>query len=487
MKETSIKKNFILSTLYQILTLVTPLITAPYISRVLGADGVGIYSYSYSIISYFIIFAALGTVSYGAREIARNRKDEKLRSKLFWEIEILTIITSCISLTVWLILTSFMKEYKLYFLILSLNLINTMLDISWFYTGLEQMKYTVRQNSIFKILGVIALLVFIKDSNDVAKYTLIMTLTTLLGTASMWIYLPKFLVKTDLKRIKIKSHFKETLIYFIPTIATSIYTMLDKTLIGLITNENSQNGYYEQATKIINMCKSITFMSLNSVLGARISFLYAEKKFEEIRTRILTSIDYILFMGIGMLFGLIGVADRFVPMFFGQGYDEVIILLKCLSPIIIIIGISNCLGSQFYTPSGRRKQSAKYIIYGAVINLIFNLILIPQFKSFGAVIATILAELLITILYVQHCQKIVTFKIILNKGWKKIISGVIMLLFIILIDSFIKNNIVAVMIEISAGLLIYISILIIIKDSFLNGFCKEQLKNIKDKLRSKLD
>ena len=486
MKETSIKKNFILSTLYQILTLVTPLITAPYISRVLGADGIGIYSYSYSVVSYFLIFAALGTASYGAREIARNRKDEQVRSKLFWEIEILTIITSCISLLIWLILTAFTKDYKLYFLILSLNLISTMLDISWFYTGLEQMKYTVRQNSIFKILGVIALLVFIKDSNDVAKYTLIMTLTTLLGTASMWIYLPKFLVKINFKKIKIKIHIKETLIYFIPTIARSMYTMLDKTLIGLITKENSQNGYYEQATKIINMCKSVTFMSLNSVLGARISYLYAEKKFEEIKTRISTSIDYILFMGIGIFFGLIGVSDRFVPMFFGNGYDEVIILLKCLSPIIIIIGISNCLGSQYYTPSGRRKQSAKYIIYGACVNLIFNLILIPRFKSFGAVVATIIAEFLITILYIKNSENIVTFKMLFNKGWKKIISGAIMLVFIILIDLFCKNNIIAIIIEVVIGLLVYMAILTIMKDSFIMDFCKKQINNIKNRLKERI-
>ena len=150
-----------------------------------------------------------------------------------------------------------------------------------------------------------------------------MSLTTLLGTMSMWIYLPKFLKKVKIKELKIVHHFKETLIYFIPTIATSIYTVLDKTLIGVITNNEKENGFYEQATKIINMTKALTFTSLNTVLGARISYLFVEEKMDEIRKRIDASINYIFLMGFGIMFGLMGVANRFVPAFFGSGYEEV--------------------------------------------------------------------------------------------------------------------------------------------------------------------
>ena len=146
-----------------------------------------------------------------------------------------------------------------------------MFDISWLYAGIEQFRYTVVQNSIFKLLGIIALFIFVKDKSHVAVYTLIMSLSMLLGNLSMWIYLPKFIDKVQLKNIHLMHHIKETLIYFIPTIATSIYTVLDKTLIGAITQNSKENGYYEQATRIINMAKSVTFSGLNSVLGARIS------------------------------------------------------------------------------------------------------------------------------------------------------------------------------------------------------------------------
>ena len=203
-----------------------------------------------------------------------------------------------------------------------------------------------------------------------------MALVALLGNVAMWFYLPGFIGRVSWRTLKVRQHCKETLIYFIPTIAASVYTVLDKTLIGLITTDTSENGYYEQATKITNMAKSVTFASLNTLLGSRISLLFAEGRIEEVKSRINFSIDYILFTGVGIWLGIVGVAPRFVPVFFGEGYEPVISLLYCLSPIILIIGVSNCLGAQYYNPAGLRALSAKFIIVGSVINLLLNLILI---------------------------------------------------------------------------------------------------------------
>lgn len=475
-KNVSIKKNIILSTLYQILTMIIPFITAPYISRVIGANGVGIYSYTLSIQTYFSMIAALGTVTYGAREIARNRDDEHRRSKIFWEIEILTIITSVICLVLWMILIGLSDTYKIYYIILTMNLFNTMFDISWFYSGLEQFKYTVTQNSIFKILGVILLFIFVKKPSDLILYIAIMSLTTLLGTMSMWMYLPKFLKKVKIKELEIVYHFKETLIYFIPTIATSIYTVLDKTLIGVITNNEKENGFYEQATKIINMTKALTFTSLNAVLGARISYLFVEEKMDEIRKRIDASINYIFLMGFGIMFGLMGVANRFVPAFFGRGYEDVIGLIKILSPLVIIIGVSNCLGAQYYNPAGLRSKSAKFIIVGSCTNLILNLFLIPKYGSYGAAVATIVAELIISILYLKYCDGFLTLKKICKFSFKKLIAGLIMLVCVCLLSNLtIFKNSMIVVIQVVLGALIYGIGLIILKDEFTISFLKSQI------------
>ena len=237
MKEQSIKKNIIFSTCYQILLLFTPLITTPYISRVLGPAGNGIYSYTNSYQLYFSMFAALGTLSYGQREIARNRDSKYERSKLFWEIEFLTMITSGICILTWLAFSLYQTNYRICFLILTLNIFAAMFDISWFYAGIEQFKFIVMRNSFFKILGAILQLTLVKDSNDVALYIFILCITNLLGSISMWFALINLIEIVPFRQLKVLRHFKETVVYFIPAMAASIYTVLDKTLIGLITHD----------------------------------------------------------------------------------------------------------------------------------------------------------------------------------------------------------------------------------------------------------
>ena len=477
MNKLSIKRNLILNTAYQILTMITPFITAPYVSRVLGVDGVGIYSYTGSIQYYFTMLAALGTASYGTREIARNRNNKAQRSKLFWEIELLTVFTTLASLCIWCLILVASTNYRIYLLACTFNIIAVLFDISWFYAGLEHFEHTVLQNSIFKILGIIAIFAFVKDQSDVVGYILIMALTTCLGNLSMWLYLPKYVNKTEISKLDIKPHFKETIIYFIPTIATSIYTVLDKTLIGIITKSDSQNGYYEQATKIINMTKTICFVALNNVLGSRISFLFSEKKYEEVKQRIDQSIDYISFMGVGILFGLLGISADFVPWFFGKGYENVVFLLYILSPLSLIIGLSNCLGSQYYTPAGLRIQSAKYLIAGSVVNLILNLLLIPHFMSYGAAVATVIAESIISILYLANCNRYLTVQQIISHIWRKFIAGILMLFWINILKSFIEIPFIRMICGIFTGSIIYILILILLKDSFIK-FAKILIINV---------
>ncbi|QQC36134.1 oligosaccharide flippase family protein [Streptococcus oralis] len=467
MRNNSLKFNIILSSIHQLLTLFLPLVTAPYVSRVLGAEGTGIFSYTSSIQAYFTIFAALGTGVYGVREIARNRNNKKQYSTLFWEIELLTVLTSSVAIILWLLWAVFSKEFQLIYLILTLNLFAVLFDISWFYTGLEQFVYTIGLNALFKIFGTIAIFTFIKAPSDLNAYIFIIASTSLLSSVSLWIYLPKILVKVSLDTLSLKGHLKQTLIYFVPTIATSIYTVLDKTMIGVITQNANENGYYEQATKIINILKSITFTALNSVLGARIAYLFSEKKYDEIKSRIALSLDFIFFIGMAFFFGLLSVSETFVPIFFGQGYDQVIYLLYVFSPIVVIIGVSNCLGSQYYTPAGLRSQSAKYIIIGSVLNLLLNLVFIPVFRSKGAVISSVLAELLITFLYVKNSNGYVDFKQLASYFNPRFIAGFIMYLIVLFIKQYLPNDLLGLLIQVLIGGMTYFMITYLQKDNIL--------------------
>ena len=463
----SLKKNYIYRVFYEVLILITPFITTPYVSRVLGADGVGDYSFTYSIITYFMLFGALGTAGYGSREIAQARDEKKRMSKLFWEIELMTIGTTAVCMIVWIAVILAGQKYRYHFLALTPFLLSVMFDISWFFNGLERVKNIVIRNSFVRIVGIFLLFLFVKKKDDVLIYCIINSATSLLGSLSMWLYLPGMLEKVDIRSFRFKHHFHETLIYFIPTIATSIYTVLDKTLIGFITGSSYQNGYYEQATKIINIVKSVVFVAVNSIMSARISYLFAEEKYQEIKSKITKSMDFISLLGVGSIFGLVGISQRFVPVFFGPGYDSVVYLIWLMSPLIMIIGISNCLGNQYYTPSGKRALSAKFIVAGAGINLILNLCLIPMFKSYGAVVASIIAELVITILYVRYCERYLTWTEIYRMLYKRVIAGIIMAVAVFFIGTLNLFPILSLCLQVLCGASLYGLILLIFRDEML--------------------
>lgn len=466
-KQPSLKKNIAISTLYQILLIILPIVTAPYIARVLGPDQSGVYDYTTSIMTYFAMFAALGTASYGVREIARVRDDAAMRSKLFWEIELMTVMTSSACIVVWFIFIALTPQYKIIYLVLTMGLLSTMFDISWFFAGMEQFKYTVTKNAACKLIGVILMFLFVKKQEDLLLYVIIIISSTMIGNLSMWLYVPRFVEKVDFRTLTFRKHFHETLIYFVPTVATSVYTVLDRTLIGVITKNKAENGCYHYAMQIVNMMKALTFSSLNMVLGSRLSFLFAEKKYDEIKEKIADSTNYILFMGIGICFGMIGVAKRFVPVFLGAGYDRVVTMLVLMSPIVIIIGISNCLGSQYYTPAGYRKLSARYIIIGAVVNLLLNLVLIPKFWGYGAIVASLIAEGAITVLYLKNCNGYLRVSTIIKDSWKKLIAGLIMLIVIKVLDVIISSDIVALFVEVAVGFTVYLAVVTLLRDSFM--------------------
>lgn len=468
MNEPSVKKNYIYRLIYEILAVITPFITAPYVSRVLGADGIGVYSYTSSLMTYFTLFAALGTATYGAREIAQHRDNRAETSKLFWEIELMTVGTSMVCIVGWCFVIVFSQNYRWYYIALLPTLLGTMFDISWFFTGLEEIKYIVMRNIVCKILGVLLLFLLVHEKNDLITYLIINSMISLLGSLSMWTYIPKMTQKVDVSSLKFKRHFKETLVYFVPTIATSIYTVLDKTLIGVITNSTYENGYYEQATKIINIMKSVVFSAVNAVMGARISYLFSKNKIDEVKNRITKSLNFIYLLAFGCVFGLIAIADNFVPWFFGEGYEPVILLLRIMAPIILVIGTSNCLGSQYYNPSGQRAKSAKFIILGSCVNLLLNLILIPHYGAIGATIASVIAELSITFFYVKMSDGFMSIGIIWRCSYKRIIAGIVMLVTVMQLKRGLALPLLCViLLQVLIGVVVYFGILLIMKDDML--------------------
>ena len=483
----SLKKNVLLNYIYQIIVIIIPFVTTPHLSRVLLVEEtgayIGIYSYTNSLVNFFIIFAALGTYTYGIREISKKRENKKEYSKLFFEIELLSVITSFISLALWTILSSLYAEYRMYLFILSINILATCFDISWFYIGLEKFKYTISVNALFKIISLVLILTLVKSPSDLWIYFFISSGALLLGNVSMWLFLPKVIQKEKIESANMKLHFKNSLKYFIPSIATTIYTVLDKTLIGLlipgfisptstIRIADVESGFYEQAYKILSTVKVLSFLAINNVMYSRVCNLYEKKEFGKIISYRDKTFHLTLNLSIGAMFGLIATASLFVPLYFGKGYDKTIILIMIMSSLVPIICVSYTLGSIYYSPFGRRKQSTNYLITGALINLIFNIPFIIFFKSIGAAIASIIAELVITFLYILKSNEFFSFKELFFITWKKIISGGMMLGLVFLIrflfdtycDDSLLVRIIELIVVVFVGIISYEFFLLLFKD-----------------------
>ncbi len=480
-KQTSFKLNFALNTFLQLINIIAPLLTAPYVSRVLGVEQIGLYSYVYSINYYFVMVASLGTATYGIIEIARVRDDEIARSKCFWGIEIITILTSTLCIFVWIISSLISNSNSCIMLAMTFYLLAVVFDISWFYIGIEKVKYTVFVNAFFKLLGVALIFVLVDTQNDLLMYVIILSVTMFIGNASMWLFLKQFICKCKVNFEELKHHFRGTILYFIPTVAASVYTVLDKTLIGVITHDNAENGYYEQATKIITLVKTVSFTSLNTLLGSRMAYMFVQKKTEEINKKRDFAIDFVLFVGIGACFGLLGISCNFVPIFFGDEYVEASAFLMLMSPLLPIMGISNLIGNLYYNPTGQRKKSTVLLVIGCLVNVVLNIILIPLWDGKGAIIGTIIAEVLITYLYVHYSKKFVTFQMIFNVLWKKIISGTLMLAYIMVISKALESGIFLLIVQCIGGVIIYLLTLLVMRDEFVITYFNMVLNKFKRK------
>lgn len=477
MKDNSVAKNYIYNLIYQVLVLILPLITTPYLSRILGAEGVGIYSYTISIVTYFILFGSLGIAMYAQREIAYVQDDEYKRSKIFWEVFILRGISLVISMIIFYFTFAFRGEYSIYYKILLLEIIANIIDFSAFFQGMEEFKKIIKRNVIIKIVSIVSIFLCIKTSADLNKYVLIYVLSTFLGNLSLCLYLPKYLTKVPIQSLEYKKHLKPTVALFIPQIATQIYTVLDKTMIGGLIADKAEVGYYEQSQKIVKVFLTIV-TSLGIVMLPRIANKFANGKKEEIKKNILTSFNFVYFLATPMMFGLIVVTRDLIPWFLGNSFEKSIYVTYVISPIILIIGLSNVIGTQYLIPTQKQKQYTISVVLGAITNLILNFIFIPKFMSTGAAMSTIIAEIVVTGIQIYCVRKEFKLKEVFGMSVKYIVASVIMFIIIILLNKFVLTNISVILrlvLDVCTGCGIYCISLIVLKDEFLGSLLKRVL------------
>ena len=465
LNKSSIKNNYIYNVIYQILLVLTPLITRPYLSKVFGADGIGRISFVESIASYFMLFAALGINTYGQREISYYQDDKIKTSEVFYNTFVLKLITSLVVLITYILLSIYCFKSYIY-LAFAVSIISVLVDITWFFSGIEDFFSIVTRNVFFKILSIIYIFVFIKTKDDMVLYCISIGLFTLLSNLSLFPLLNKYLVKIDIKKIQPFKNFNIVLSLFLPTIAIQIYTVLDKTMIGLITKSEFENGYYEQSIKISRFLLLIV-TALGTVTVPRVAYYYEKKDDKKLKELIYNSYRFVLMISIPMALGLYAISDNLVHWFLGSDFNKSIILLKIVSFIIIFIGLSNVTGIQYLVPTNKQNKLTFSVVIGAIINFSLNLVLINLYKSIGAAISSVIAECVIALIQFYIVKDEISLIKVLKNAVKYFVSAVCMFCIIMIIAKYLDSSFINTIIITIVGSIIYFAILIILKDDFL--------------------
>ena len=420
-----VKFNFIYNLIYHIFIIIVPLITTPYVSRTLGKSGIGDYAFAFSIAHYFSLFIKLGLNNYGNRTIAYSRGNKQKMSSDFWNIYCFQFLVSIVVVSAYLFYCFFLSSNLQISLLFIFYIVSSGIDITWFFWGLEEFKITVTRSIIIKILSTIAIFAFVHDKSDTLVYTFILVVGTFGSQAFLWPRLFRYVKFVKPTKKEVVKHIKPNLLLFLPAIAVSFYKIMDKIMLGILSTK-SEVGLYESSEKVLQIPMAI-IESLGTVMQPRMSNLVSQNADKNYMRDVLKkSIIVIMFFSTALGFGIMAVADEFVPIFYGEGFEKCALLFKILIPSCIFLAFTNVFKTQYLLPQKKDKEYIVALFTGAAVNTVVNLILIPRTKSAGAAIGTLLAEISVCIVIAHIVNKESRVLIYFSQAIPFVLSGLVM-------------------------------------------------------------
>jgi len=477
--EKSLFKNYLYNLSFQLLTIMLPVITVPYISRVLKPEGIGLYSYTFAIVSYVVLMGGLGLTLHGSRTIAISRNEEKSLKEYFWEIFIFKCFSMSLALVIyisWIFVTDPMnKELYLY---QGIGIIAALLDITFYFNGLEEFKKIITRNLVVKLLSLVLMFLLVKDSDDILIYIIIIQGSSLIGNLFLLTYLKKLNVfkginLTYLRSLNYSKHIIPAIKLFIPLAAVQIYTVLNKLMLGYFSGP-TEVGYFDNAMKIITLVLTI-ITSLGTIMLPRASFYFSTGNLSKIKYQINLSLKMTSIISIGLIFGLIGINGNFVLWFFGPDFKEVQEILPILAIAILPISIASITMTQYLVPSGKNKVYTVSVVLGAITNILLNLALIPKYDAVGAAISYLFAEAIVTSIQFIYSRAFVTIKENAKNLLMTVISGIIMLIVINIILKYhnFRHDILLTFTQVAIGVPVYILVLKLLNNEMIDFLIKK--------------
>ena len=453
-------KNYLYNLSYQILTIILPIITVPYVTRIFTSEDLGNYGFYNSIVSYFSLFAMLGIGIYGTKQIAAARNV----SSTFWNIYAIQLTASILALFVYVItLVSIPKMSGMVPIILGIVLLTKMIDISWLFTGKEDFKKITLRNTMVKVAGVISIFTFIKSSEDLYLYIFLIVIFDFLGQFVMWIPAKKFIKRPSFDTKIIKKNLHPIMLLFLPQVAISLYVVLDRTLLGLL-GSYSDVGIYEQGQKLTSILLTVV-SSLGAVMLPRVANLLSERKEKEAQNMVRFSFILYNLIIFPMIFGLIAINEIFVKLFLGQNFQDVKYVLYIIVFNIMFIGWTNILGYQVLVVRNKNKEFMLSTTIPAIVSVAVNIAVIPFFGYIGASITSVVVEFLVFAIQWYYSRNIINKNLLFNKDLAKIICSSLVMFGVVMTCKMILglDGIIGLIIYLAVGGISYLGMLFLLK------------------------
>lgn len=483
MKNSSIKLNALLNVIYTIVNMVFPLITYPYVTRVLSATGMGKVSFFTAVSNYAVMVGSLGISTYGIRAVAKVRDDKEELSKVTTELLLLNTIITANVIGALVVASPFINEFNSEPVLLLINLLivaATPFGLNWLYSGLEQYAYITKRTILFKTISLAAVFLFVRQKGDYPIYAAITAFSTIGAYICNLLYARKFVAFHSLRGLEYKKHFKPMLLLFASILAVSVYTNLDTIMLGFI-NDNFQVGLYSVASKVKWLLLSAV-NAVSAVLLPRLSNYISNGERDKYDEALKKSVSFIFLVTIPLaVYFTLEAADS-IYFLGGPDYGGAILCMQFLMPILVISGFSNVTGNQVLIPQGRDSQFMIAVVVGAVVDIILNAVLMPRLACTGAAIATLAAEFTQMSIQLYYSRKDIVKNIHISTLWKSILAATIAGGVIICLRRFVDIfSIVNLLTTAGAFFGIYVIVLIAMKEEYMAVIIGQILTKMKMK------
>lgn len=480
-KQKSLKLNAILNMIRTLMGVIFPLITFPYSSRVLGPEGIGKVNFANSIIAYFSIISGLGIANYATREAAKLRDNRIELSKFSKEIFLINSTSTLIAYILFFIsifIVPKFENYRLLLCICSFTILFNTIGIAWLYTAVEDYFYITLRTIIFQIFSMILLFTTVKTLDDIFEYAGLMVLSSVGANVLNFIHSKKYIDFFQKAKIELKKHLRPIFVLFAMTVAVSVYTILDTSMLGFLTDDR-EVGIYTAATKINKIVLSMV-TAMTAVLLPRLSYYAKLEDKSQFNELVYKGFYVLLLISLPCTVGLSILSKTIITLLSGTTFISAVTTMRIINPIIVIIGLSGFIGTQIFLPLNKEKLTLYSVIPGAMVNFTLNLILIPYLGANGAALSTLIAEFVVTAIQIFFLRKMYNLSIIAKLFFKYSVFSFIMAIPVILISKHFLNMYVAITLGTVVGALIYILLLLITKDKILYAFLSGISKKIKN-------